>query len=303
MTRHLGLDLGGTNIKWAVLEKAEPPSVVGVGSVATEAEHGPDHVAARLVAAGQDAASKHGPFATAGLGVPGLFDAADGNVMLFPNLPGSWRGFPLRDRVSDGIGIATAMINDARAFTIAESTLGAGRGSRIVVAMVLGTGVGGGITIDGRLHLGAFGTAGELGHQTVMPDGPRCGCGNRGCVEALTKAESLVRLAGKATAEEVYAAAARGEARSQQAISEVAGYLGIALANTITVIGPDCVVIGGGIAAAGDLLLEPVRKAIHDRVTLVPVDQVSVVLAELGSSAGAIGAALAGLDQPEVRAR
>lgn len=303
MTRHLGLDLGGTNIKWCVLESNENVKRLANDTMATDARGGPETVARRLVEAGAEARARYGPFESIGLGVPGLFERDSGVVTLFPNLPGPWKGFPLGRIVSEGLDSPVAMINDARAFTIAESTLGAGKGCSIVVAMVLGTGVGGGITIDGNLHLGAFGTAGELGHQTVMPDGPICGCGNQGCVEALTRADALAALAGKATAEEVYAAAARGEARSREAISEVAGYLGIALANTVTVIGPERIVIGGGIAAAGDLLLEPLRAAIRRRVTLVPIEQVSVVLAKLGSAAGAIGAALAGKIQAETRTR
>jgi glucokinase len=195
------------------------------------------------------------------------------------------------------MGQAVAMINDARAFTLAEGNLGAGRGCRIMVAMVLGTGVGGGITVNGRLHLGAFGTAGEIGHQTILPDGPLCGCGNRGCVESLTKAGVLADLAGKDTAEEAYEAAARGDVRSQEAIAEVAMYLGIALANVVTILGPERIVIGGGIARAGNLLLDPVRRSLQQRVTLVPIEKVEVRLAELGTAAGAIGAALAGMDQ------
>ena len=303
MTRHLGLDLGGTNIKWSVLKSNGTIERVADGSIGTNASNGPEAVASRLVTAGREAVTRHGPFDSVGLGVPGLFEPATGEVILFPNLPGPWKGFPLGRRVSEGLDCQVVMINDARAFTIAESALGAGKGCSIVVAMVLGTGVGGGITIDGKLHVGAFGTAGELGHQTVMPDGPMCGCGNQGCVEALTRANALAALAGKATAEEVYVAAARGETRSRDAISEVAGYLGIALANTVTVIGPERIVIGGGIAAAGELLLAPLREAIKKRVTLVPIERVSVVLAELGSAAGAIGAALAGMTQEDTRAR
>jgi glucokinase len=302
VSRHLGLDLGGTNIKWVVLEGDGVPEVLGRGTLPTDGGGGPDVVASRLTQARDDAFRQYGPIETVGLGVPGLFDAQTGGVSLFPNLPGPWRGYPLRDEVSRGLASDVVMINDARAFTIAESTMGSGRGARIVVAMVLGTGVGGGITIDGRLHLGAFGTAGEIGHQTVLPDGPMCGCGNRGCVESLTKADALAELAGMDSAEEVYENAARGDERSLDAIAQVAEYLGIALANTVTVIGPDVVVVGGGIAAAGDLLFVPLREAIRRRVTLVPVDRLSVVPASLGSVAGAIGAALAGRDQPDVRA-
>lgn len=301
MSRHLGLDLGGTNIKVAILDTDPELTVVARESVSTGAASGPESVAGRLIEAGLSARDRYGPFASLGLGVPGLYTPS-GEITLFPNLPGAWKGFPLGRTVGDGLGTQVSMINDARAFTLAEGNLGAGRGCRIVVAMVLGTGVGGGITVDGRLHLGAFGTAGEIGHQTILPDGPMCGCGNRGCVEALTKASVLTDLAGKDTAEEVYAAAAAGERRSMDAIAEVATYLGIALANVVTIIGPERIVIGGGIATAGDLLLDPVRRSLKQRVTLVPIEHVEIELARLGSYAGAIGAALAGMDQFAVRA-
>ena len=304
-TLHLGLDLGGTNIKVAVLEhEGDSTRVIEQRSKPTSAQAGPATVAERIIAAGLSAHDDLGPFDSVGLGVPGLFDD-EGAILLFPNLPGKWKGFPLRSEVSAGLDMPVMMINDARAFTLAEGNLGAGQGCRIVVAMVLGTGVGGGITVDGKLHLGAFGTAGEIGHQTVLPDGPMCGCGNRGCVEALTKASVLAELAGKDTAEEAYEAAAAGDQASRDAIAEVANYLGIGLANVVTILGPERIVIGGGIAKAGDLLLEPVRRSLQQRVTLVPIEKVDVVLAELGSSAGAIGAALAGMrsQEDEVLAR
>lgn len=302
MSRHLGLDLGGTNIKRVILESAGGSITVrDRASSSTDAAAGPEGVASRLVEAGRMAVAAHGLPQTVGLGVPGLFEPDTGRIVLFPNLPGPWRGFPLRDRVSEGLGMDVAMINDARAFTLAEATIGAGRGCQTVVAVVLGTGVGGGIMIDGRLHLGAFGTAGEIAHQTILPDGPLCGCGNRGCAEALTKAEALAAYAGRSSPEEVYAAAAEGDAKALEAINTVAKYLGIALANTVTLIGPERVIVGGGIAEAGDLVLGPIREAVRERVTLVPVEQIEVVAAELGPWAGAVGAALAGMDQ--VRAR
>lgn len=298
----LGLDLGGTNIKAVVLSDQAEPEVVTRITRPTMANEGPDSVAERLIAAGMDVLASH-PVRSVGLGVPGLFDAMSGKVELFPNLPGSWDGFPLRDRISNGLGLPVELINDARAFTLAEGSIGAGKGSRIVLALVLGTGVGGGITVDGRLHLGAFGTAGEIGHQTVLPDGPLCGCGNRGCVEALTKADVLADLAGQPTAEAACSAAASGDQRSLQAIEQVANYLGIGLANAITILGPERIVIGGGIAGAGDLLLDPIRRVLEERVTLVPIDQIDVVTAELGSFAGAIGAGLAAMGQEAVRSR
>lgn len=296
MTHSIGLDLGGTNIKWAVVDSLANPSVVSRGTLSTKADAGPDGVTALLIETVKKIFTEHGTIDRVGLGVPGLFDGASGEVVLFPNLPGPWTGFPLRSRVEEGLGVALTMINDARAFTVAESRLGAGKGCHVVVAMVLGTGIGGGIAIDGRLYVGAFQTAGELGHQIVIPDGPICGCGNRGCLEAVARADALAKLAGKSTAEEVYEAAANGEQLSREAVTKVADYLSIALANAITMIGPEKIVIGGGIATAGDLLLGPLRDALRNRVTLVPIDQVDVVPAELGAYAGAVGAALAALD-------
>jgi glucokinase len=292
--RLLGLDLGGTNIKVSLIEPhSDTYRVVSVEERPTEAEGGPERVAANLI----ETARRHlGEVSveSVGLGVPGLFDRETGVIELFPNLPGSWHGFPLRRTIEKAIDHPITMVNDARAFTLAEGTIGAGRGYRIVACLTLGTGIGGGIMIDGRLHLGAFGVAGEIGHQTIDPDGPICGCGNRGCVEAMARADVLTGLAEKKSAEEVYRAAAEGDRLSVTAIEVVAQVLGIGLANVVTLIGPDRIVIGGGISDAGDLVLDPIRQAIRERVTLVPTDRIDVVAAELGRWAGAHGAALAG---------
>lgn len=293
MSLHLGLDLGGTNIKVAVIDRNGSGHLVDTKTVPTGAEGGPPVVAANLVAAGRDALADHA-VTSVGLGVPGLFDQESGEIELFPNLPGPWKGYGLRDRVAVGIGMPVAMINDARAFTLAEGLMGAGHGCQTVACITLGTGVGGGIMIDGRLHTGAFGVAGELAHQTIVIDGPECGCGNRGCVEALTKAEVLADLAGQATAAAVFEAAADGDDRALAAIETVAGFLGVGLANVVTILGPDRIIVGGGIAEAGDLVLDAIRQAVRERVTLVPTDRIVIVRAEFGSYAGAVGAALAG---------
>lgn len=298
--RALGLDLGGTNIKWAALEAAGgaggEPRPLGYGSLPTGADAGPDAVAGRLLEAGRRATAAHGDVAAIGLGVPGLFDRESGAVELFPNLRGPWTGFPLRARLEAGFGRPVTLINDARAFTLAEGTLGAGRGCRTLVCITLGTGVGGGVLIDGRLHLGANGRAGEIGHQVVVEDGPPCGCGNRGCVEPLAWAATLTRLAGRETAAEVYAGAAEGDEQCRSAIAHVARYLGLGLANVTTVLVPDRIVIGGGISAAGKLLLEPLRAEVRARAPLVEPDRIDIVAAALGPEAGAVGAALAALE-------
>jgi glucokinase len=308
MTAHrfLGLDLGGTNIKAAIVEgddDATIPTVISTALHATRAELGPHAVTDRLIEVGRATIDEFGPVTAAGLGVPGIFEADTGRIVLFPNLPGAWAGHPLRDPVGAALGVPTALINDARAFVLAEGTIGAGRAHDTLVGLTLGTGIGGGIMIDGQIHLGAFGTAGEIAHQIIIPDGPRCGCGNRGCVEVLAKADALAALAGLPDAASVYAQAADGDEACLAAIDTVANFIGIGLANVVTVLGPSCIVIGGGIVAAGDLVLEPIRKALAAHLVLAPAEKVSVVPAELGNWAGAIGAALAGRAQAEVRAR
>jgi glucokinase len=297
--RLLGIDLGGTNIKVALVEAdGDSFRTVSTRECPTEAGLGPEQVAKNLIEAARSHPGQSSQVRSLGLGVPGLFDEATGAIELFPNLPGDWAGFPLRARIEEALGTEITMINDARAFTLAEGTMGAGAGFRIVACMTLGTGIGGGIMIDGRLHLGAFGVAGEIGHQIIDPDGPRCGCGNLGCVEALARADVLTDLAGKETAEEVYRAAAGGDGRSLAAVEQVARAVGIGLANVVTLIGPDRIVIGGGIVDAGDSVLDPIRRAIRGRVTLVPADEVEVVPALLGKWAGAHGAALAATVRP-----
>ncbi len=300
--RYLGLDLGGTYIKVAVIEAGShghPPLLVHSERVLTDADAGPADVRDRLIDVGRGVIDLHGPVSSVGLGVPGLFDPDTGVIELFPNLPGPWRGFSLRDPVGEGTGLTASMINDARAFTLAEGTIGAGRDAKVMLGITLGTGIGGGVMIDGRLHLGAFGTAGEFGHQTVKPDGPVCGCGNRGCLEAVAKGGAIADEVGLPNAEAVYAAASEGDPLAVDAIDRASFYMAIAIANTVALLGLDVVVLGGGIMSAGDLVLDPLRQAVSNRVTLVPTEEIRIVRAELGAMAGAIGAALAGKVQLE----
>jgi glucokinase len=260
--RNLGLDLGATYVKWALLERGE---VTAHGKLETRAEDGPDAVVSRLVAAGREAGSVD----TVGIGVPGLFDAARGVATFLPNVPGDWSTVPLAAHVGQELDAPTALINDARAFALAEWTLGAARGCDTAVFFVVGTGVGGGLVVRGALHEGREGRAGELGHVTIDPAGPRCTCGNQGCVEAF-----------------VHDAVEAGDMES------AGRYLGIGIGNAIVMLAPDKVVVGGGVAEAGNAFLQPARAEVEKRVTVsVPVE---IVAAELGVLAGAIGAALRG---------
>ncbi len=293
MTRYLGLDIGGTNVKTAVVEDGPHGSieVIETTSEPTRADRGPGAVVERVGRIGAERIAAVGPVAAAAVTLPGTFDTADGTAKVLPNLPG-WAGAPVRDSIAGALGVPTSLINDARAFALAESVLGAARGLSTVVCMVLGTGVGGGVVIGGRLHLGHSGMAGEIAHQTVLPDGPLCGCGNRGCAESLTRADVFCEAGGRATPEQVYAAAASGDARAQAAIDQVVRYLAIAMANAHMLLAPDAFVVGGGVAAAGDALLVPLTAEVRRRVTLDEPANVRVLAAQLGSSAGAVGAAL-----------
>jgi glucokinase len=292
--RWLGLDLGGTNIKAAVIavDASGVVDVLGCEQRPSDAEQGPTAVLANLAAAGAEAIARWGPVGGAAVGVPGLFDDRTGTIEFFPNLPGAWKGEPMTEPLAASLGVPVSIINDARAFTLAESRVGAAAGYRTVAALVIGTGIGGGIVVDGALHFGRMGRAGELSHQVIVPDGPPCGCGNRGCLEALVSAGAIARLAGTPTAGEAFAAAARGDDRAARAVADVADYLGRAIANIITMLVPERVVIGGGVAEAGEALLGAVREAAARHCVLVPPDWYEIVAAELGPPAGAIGAAL-----------
>ena len=254
--RHLGVDVGGTNCKLAVVESAgdrpgppgDRPRLLATTTVPTGSGE-PGEIVERVAAAAAGLLAAHGPVAAAGVGVPGLFDEATGRTLLLPNLPAAWNGYRLRGPLADRLGVPTALINDARAFALAESRLGAAAGCSTVVCLTLGTGVGGDVVIDGRLRFGPHGRAGEVGHQVIDPAGPPCGCGNRGCVEAFAAGPALCRLGGQASPEAVFAAA--GDPRAGAAVQAVVGRLAVGIANMVTVLWPERVVVGGGLAAAG----------------------------------------------------
>jgi glucokinase len=296
-TRHLGLDLGGTNLKWTVLEHGGADwRVLDRGQVRTRSG-GPDAIVPQLVEVGRMAVERWPDVATAGVGIPGLYDPRTGATRFLVNIPGPWNGYPVAGPIADALDVPVALINDARAFGLAELRLGAGRGASSLVGLTLGTGVGGVIAIDGKVHQGHDGTAGEIGHQTIDPDGPSCNCGNHGCLEAFARADRIAEACGTGTAEEAVERARNGDAVALEGLRRVGRYLGIGIGNMITVISPDRVVIGGGIAAAADLLFPEIRAEIRRRVLTTSVDIVDIVTAELGTWAGSMGAAVHGAEQ------
>jgi glucokinase len=290
--RYLGLDVGGTNCKLAVLNlDGDRRELLATAAIPTGAGD-PADVLARLAAAAADVVAAAGPVGAAGVGLPGLFDEDSGRVVLLPNLPPSWTGQEIAGTLGERLGVPVALINDARAFTLAESRMGAAAGCPTVVCLTLGTGVGGGVVVDGRLRFGPSGRAGELGHQVIEVGGPPCGCGNRGCVEAFASGAALCRLGGRDTPEAVFAAAAGGDERAAAAVGEVVGRLAVGIANLVTVLWPERVVVGGGVAAAGEGMLGPLRAAVAAAAPLVDPGAYEIVPAALGPAAGAIGAAL-----------
>ena len=292
MKRFLGVDLGGTNIKYAVIE-IDGTSIKEVlkDQISTEAKNGPDHVTDRIATLIKKIDGEL-PIVGVAVAVPGIFNHDTGEILLFPNLPGAWENYPFTKKLTEATGKSIALINDARAFCLAESTLGAGRGHRYVACIVMGTGVGGGLVIDGKVHEGATRGAGEIAHQVVAPDGPVCGCGTRGCVEALTSSAAISAMAETKTPEEAYERAKAGDEKAIAAFRSAGKWLGIALANVNAVFSPEVFIVGGGVAQAGDLVLDFIRAELHERNHLWPNSAFKVVPAQLSFFAGATGAAL-----------
>jgi glucokinase len=296
-SRHLGLDLGATNIKWAALEHGGTGwAVLDRGQLPTRGEDGADAVIARMADCAERVGATWPGISTIGVGVPGLYDGATGTATFLPNLPTAWRGQPVAEPMRRRLGLPVSLINDARAFGLAELRLGAGRGCDTMVGLALGTGVGGVVVVAGEVHFGHAGTGGEVGHQTLLPDGPLCTCGNRGCLEAFTRADAVAAACGTATAEDAVRAAQAGERRALDGLAWIGRWLAIGIANLVVVLTPDRVVVGGGVAAAGELLLEPVRAEVRRRVHVTSLDEVAIVTGELGTWAGAIGAAVHGAE-------
>lgn len=299
MSRHLGLDLGASAIKAVVLERdGGSYRTLMTKVVDTLVHETPERIVAQLADVSRDVAAGAGGVATVGITIPGTFDLTTGVAHFVTNLGGaSWDGVPVLEPVQDELRAPTRLINDARAFGFAESRLGAARDCHTAAFYTLGTGVGGAVVVGRKLQLG-YGSAGELGHMTVdaNPDAPLCGCGNRGCVEAHVQASAIARAGGRDEAVGVVEAARAGDARAREALAEAGRWLGVAIANMAMVLNPERVVIGGGVAEAGELILGPAREEVGRRVRVPPVGRTEVVPAELGYEAGSIGAAVWGAE-------
>lgn len=245
-----------------------------------------------------------------GIGAAGPMDMKKGFLIQPPNLPG-WERVQIVKPFAEKFKTKVILNNDANAAALAEWYFGAGKRCKNMVYLTVSTGIGGGIIINGKLYLGANDNAGELGHQTILPDGPECGCGNNGCLEALASGTSIARIGREAvrknpqsllyhmanymqdniTAKMVFQAAAQGDSTAQQVVEKCAAYLGIGIANIINAFNPQRVVLGGGVSRAGKTWLSLVREEAKRRAMKPLYEAVDIVLSELGDDVGVIGAA------------
>jgi glucokinase len=306
----IGIDLGGTKIAAAVMTA---DGVIHERElIATEADGGRDHVIARLIGVTRSLQQRTSYSVEAlGIGAPAPLSPSQGIVWEAPNMP-DWERVPLRDLLQADPGLPVALENDARAAALAEARVGAGRSASSMLYVSVGTGIGGALLIDGQLIRGASETAGEIGHMVMNPDGPLCGCGNYGCLEQYAagpaierRAAELLRegasslLSGVAsdhlTGEAIASAAKSGDAVGLRAFREAGDWLGAGIASVVNLFNPAMVVVGGGIAQTGELLMGSVRSSVRHHSLARPHDALTIKTAQLGTDAGILGAGMAAL--------
>jgi len=314
MNVFVGCDLGGTNIK-AGLVDVDNGEVLVSNSISTSSRKGPESVLKRMSQLILELILKGGfskdDIGGVGISAPGLIDLDTNTTLFLPNLYGEWRGIPVGEKLFSHLGLDISMLNDVRAITYGEWAFGAGKGVDSMACFAIGTGVGGGLVVNNQLVLGIDGAAGELGHQTVDINGPICGCGNHGCIEVYASGPAIAAEAArgvhkgwatkivelidgdlnKLTPEIVAKAANMGDEFALGVWERAGTYLGIGVANILISVGVKRVVIGGGVGKAGDLLLDPIKKVVKERVFLMPVEKVDILNARLGTKAGIVGMA------------
>lgn len=314
----LAVDIGGTKIVAAII--SSKAQVVAKECHLTLAGEGVEAVTNRVLSAIEHLLSKNNislsQLDSISIAAAGAIDSDKGLVTSSPNLPG-WSDIPLRDIVAKRFGVSTYLLNDASAAALGEHRLGAGRGVNNLVYLTVSTGIGAGIIINGELYLGTSGSAGEIGHMVIDVNGPECSCGNFGCLEVLASgtaiaAEAIRRLrdgesstltdmaAAKIeniTAREVGLAAQSGDRLASEVILRAAAYLGVGMVNVANIFNPEVIIIGGGVAKMGDILLNPVKKLVSERAFKLASQAVRIVPARLGDDAGVVGAAVFAMEQ------
>lgn len=306
----VGVDLGGTKVATVVADRRA--AIVSRVTKATEPERGVDAVVGTIldtVREAVDQAGAHlGEIGGVGVGSPGPLDPEAGVVIFAPNL--KWQNVALAPIMRDALGVPVYLENDANLAGLGEARYGAGRGSKNMIYITVSTGIGGGLIFGGEIYRGSSFVAGEVGHMMIMDEGPLCGCGNYGCLEALASGPAIAKMARElirhgeetmmidlvggnvdlVTAETVGQAAMQGDAAAIAVVGKAAEYLGIGIANLVNILNPDTVVIGGGVARLGEILLEPVRETAAQHALKPAFEAVKIVGAELGTNAGVVGA-------------
>jgi len=310
---YLGVDLGGTNTKIAVVD--EKGSIIARSMIPTQAmrpaENVVDEIALEARRLKKEAESKEYRILSLGIGIPGLIDWNRGICLLLPNFPNKWKHIPIKEWLEEKLSLPVAVINDVRAITLAEKRFGAGKTVKSMILMAIGTGIGGGVVLDGNLHIGKDGSAGELGHIIVEPGGTKCGCGNRGCLESYASGPSIVAQALRALVQQndtqirdmvdgdlnrvtpkiIADAAVAGDEVAQDIIRKSGFYIGVALSSTCVVVNPEMIVIGGGVAQTGRLLFDSISNSLKENLHMVPVSTIQFTETELGMDAGVMGTA------------
>ncbi|HEY0155562.1 MAG TPA: ROK family protein [Longimicrobium sp.] len=312
----VGVDLGGTNVVVGLVP-IEGGEVLGLRTLPTESNRGAKFVVDRIVHMVNDAiaevAEAHGTTRAAvagvGIGSPGPLNRKTGTVINTPNL--GWRNFPLRDLISNAVKLPCSLDNDANCATYGEWWLGAGRGTQSLVGFTLGTGIGGGIVLNGEIYHGCSDVAGEIGHMTIDSNGRKCKCGNYGCLEQYASGPAIALRATEGieagaesmleemvdgrldeiTAATVYEAAVLGDPYATEVMKDTARFLGSGVASIINILNPQMVVIAGGVTRAGDHLFVPLIAEVRRRAFRSAQECCRIVPAELPGTAGVVGAA------------
>ena len=308
MNSHVvGIDIGGTKLATVVADK--DGNILQKVRKPTESEKGPHHTVQLLLEMVDEvidlAGLRRENISGIGVSCGGPLDTKTGIVYSPPNLPG-WDALPLKEMIESEFHIPTVIENDANAGALAEARFGGGRGYDYVLYMTMSTGIGGGIVANGKIYHGANDSAGEVGHQILLPDGPLCGCGQYGCLEALCSGPSIARRAQETitdqphtkilalvdgqidhvSSEHVLQAARDGDALAIALVEETAYYMGWGIANLVNILNPQIVLLGTIAVAAGDLLLDPIRRTVTEMAMQRPLESVKIMPAELGDSIG-----------------
>jgi glucokinase len=308
----VGVDLGGTNIKFALID--HKGDILASHRVETNGDEGHDAVLDRMIAGARKLVADNDAIGSVGVAVPGVLDMDAGVTIFLPNLAGDWPDVPVGHRMQDALDLPVFLINDVRAFTFAELVLGAARGVTTAICYAVGTGIGGGVVAHGKVNLGVGGAGGELGHIIVDPNGPRCGCGNRGCAESYAAGPAIIADAiryivmgattalremigedlNRMTPEIVEEAASAGDEVACDVLDYAGFHFGLAVAGAIAALAPEVVILGGGVVRPYGYFWQQIESTARAHSHVTEIDRIEFRPAKLGYEAGVVGAALWG---------